>query len=256
MTGRKADVILAAYNTSEMLLRMLKPGGISHVATEKINQLATEFKCHPIEGIISHTMDQNKMLGAKKIIQNPGESLRKDYKKCEFAENEVYNIDVLISTGEGKVKQHDTKTNIYRRTESVYRLKLTAAKKFMNDVYTKYGNMPFTLRSIEDLRSARLGLQECVPHGVMDPYEVMYEKDGEYVAQFKFTLIIMPSGCFKITGLPIDLDLYHSEYSIQNADIKSILSLALWKKSKPKKKKKNKAKDEINSTATENNLAP
>ena len=58
-----------------------------------------------------------------RIIQNPGEALRKEYKKCNFVENEVYNVDVLFTTGEGKLRQLEMKPTIYRRTESAYKLK-------------------------------------------------------------------------------------------------------------------------------------
>ena len=55
------------------------------------------------------------MLGEKRIIQNPGEALRKEYKKCNFVENEVYNVDVLFTTGEGKLRQLEM---IYRVNEA------------------------------------------------------------------------------------------------------------------------------------------
>ena len=43
---------------------------------------------------------------------------------------------------------------------------------------------------------------------------------GEFVAQFKFTVILMPNGPLRITGMPYQADLYHTEHSIQNEDIK------------------------------------
>ena len=45
------------------------------------------------------------------------------------------------------------------------------------------------------------------------------EKDGEHVAQFKFTVLLMPNGPHKITGLPLDLDIVESEKSIEDLDI-------------------------------------
>lgn len=46
----------------------------------------------------------------------------------------------------------------------------------------------------------------------------------------------MPSGIFKITGLPLDNDLYESEVKIQDEKIVALLKEQL----KPKKKKPNK----------------
>ena len=238
MSGRKADVILAAYYTSEILQRLIKPGGQNINVTEKISQCASEFNTIPIEGIISHDMEQNRMLGEKRIIQNPGEALRKEYKKCSFAENEVYNVDVLFTTGEGKLKQLDSKPTIYRRTESTYKLKLQTARIFTNEVSTKFGTMPFTMRAIEDLKSARMGVTECVNHQVMEPYEVMYDREGEFIAQFKYTVILRPSGNYKITGIPFDCSLYESEFSIKKEELAGLLGKSISKKGKKKKKAK------------------
>jgi hypothetical protein len=43
---------------------------------------------------------------------------------------------------------------------------------------------------------------------------------GEFVAQFKFTLLLMPNGPMKITGLQFDETHYKSENSIQDEEIK------------------------------------
>ena len=43
---------------------------------------------------------------------------------------------------------------------------------------------------------------------------------GEFVAQFKFTLLLMANGPMKITGLPFDETHYKSEYNIQDEEVK------------------------------------
>ena len=40
------------------------------------------------------------------------------------------------------------------------------------------------------------------------------------VAQFKFTVLLMPNGPMKITGLPFDPELYQTEHSITDEEIK------------------------------------
>ena len=83
----------------------------------------------------------------------------------------------------------------------------------------KHGPMPFTLRSCENETKAKMGVVECVTHKLIEPFQVLYEKEGEHVAQFKFTVLLMPNGPHKITGLPLDLDLVESEKSIEDLDI-------------------------------------
>lgn len=53
---------------------------------------------------------------------------RKDQAKCEFAVHEVYAIDMLVSTGDGKTKEKDTRTTVYKRTNNAYNLKMKASR--------------------------------------------------------------------------------------------------------------------------------
>lgn len=53
---------------------------------------------------------------------------RKDHKKCEFEVHEVYGVDVLISTGDGKAKEGESRTTVYKRTEQTYALKMKASR--------------------------------------------------------------------------------------------------------------------------------
>ena len=81
--------------------------------------------------------------------------------------------------------------------------------------------MPFNLRHFEDVKKARLGVMECVSHSLVSPYPVLWEKAGELVAQFKYTVLVMPNGPMKITGLPFDTSLYQSDVNVNdNEEVK------------------------------------
>eukprot|EP01137_Pigoraptor_chileana_P009415 Opistho-2@57636 len=75
--------------------------------------------------------------------------------------------------------------------------------------------MPFSLRNFEDEKQARLGVTECLKHNVVEAFNVLYEKDDELVAQFKFTALITANGTIRINGLPVDAALYKTEHAIQ-----------------------------------------
>lgn len=53
---------------------------------------------------------------------------RKDHTKCEFSVHDVFAVDLLISTGEGKTKEKDTRTTVYKKTENTYSLKMKASR--------------------------------------------------------------------------------------------------------------------------------
>lgn len=69
---------------------------------------------------------------------------------------------------------------------------------------------------------------------------------AEFVAQFKSTLLLLPNGTVLCTGIPVDLNLYESEYSVTDEEMVKLLAespnlvagAAASSSSKNKKKKK------------------
>lgn len=98
---------------------------------------------------------------------------------------------------------------------------------FYSEVGVKYDSMGFNLRYFDDEKKARLGIAECSNHGLLTPFPVLYEKEGEYVAQFKFTVAITATGLQRITTIPLDQDAYKSDHKIADADLKVGYSV-LW----------------------------
>lgn len=221
--GRGADVVLAAYHASQAALRLLKDGTSNYAVTEAVQKIAAEYKCKPIEGMLSHQLKQFKIDGEKTIIQNPTIAQKKEHEKCEFEKYEVYAMDVLVSTGEGLGKELDTKVSIYKKTEENYLLKLKASRAFYAEVKKKYGPMPFNLRNFEEEAKAKMGVHECVTHKLVEPFQVLYEKHNEIVAQFKNTVLILPNGLTVVTGCPFDVTCFDSEYSVQDEEMKKLL---------------------------------
>lgn len=236
VTGRKADVIQAAYLASELAQRLVKAGNENFTVTDQIQKVAEAFQCKPVEGMLSHELKRNMIDGEKAIIQNPTDQQRRDHAKCEFSIYDVFAIDILMSTGNGQAKEKDTRTTIFKRTENTYNLKMKASRVFLNEVSNKYTSMPFTLRLFQDEKKAKMGLVECLKHGLVEPFSVFWEKEGEYVAQFKFTLLLMPNGGCRITEGPFDPEVIQSEYSIQDEEIKALLATSTDEKVLQEKK--------------------
>ncbi|XP_061112593.1 proliferation-associated protein 2G4-like isoform X2 [Conger conger] len=238
-SGRKADVITAAHLCVEAALRLVKPGNQNTQVTEAWNKIARSYKCTAIEGMLSHQLKQHVIDGEKTIIQNPSDQQRKDHEKAEFEVNEVYAVDVLISTGEGKARDSGQRTTIYKRDPSKqYGLKMKTSRAFFSDVEKRFDTMPFTLRAFEDEGKARLGVVECAKHELVQPFNVLQEKEGEFVAQFKFTVLLMANGPMRITSGPFQNELYNSEHDVQDPELKALLQSSASRKTQKKKKKK------------------
>jgi len=252
-TGRKADVILAAHYCLEAAIRMLRPADKHKNAdvTELMTKIADIFQCRPVENMLSFQLKRNNIGSeeeeeAKVIILNPSEDQRAKVKRVEFLEHEVYAIDILISSGEGKAREQDARTTVFKRNEAItYNLKLKASRNFFFEADKRFGNMPFTIRAFEDERSAKIGSGEAEKHNLMKAFKVYYDRPGSFVAQFKSTVLIMPNGLLKITGLPFDIDVYESEHKIQDANLLALLQSSLKpSKKKPKSGDKKKGTDE------------
>ncbi|CAG9133126.1 hypothetical protein JYU34_006851 [Plutella xylostella] len=234
-TGRAADVVLAAYQASEAALRLLRPGNENYAITDVVQKISSEYGCKPVEGMLSHQLKQFRIDGEKSIIQNPSEPQRKEHEKTTLETYEVYAMDVLVSTGEGVGREMDTRCTIYKKTDEIYQLKLKASRMFYSEVRNKHGSMPFNLRSFDKETSARMGVVECVNHKLIEPFQVLYERAGELVAQFKFTALLLPTGTHRITGLPLDKAAFKSERTIKDPELNSLLNSSA--KSNKKKKK-------------------
>jgi hypothetical protein len=129
---------------------------------------------------------------------------RPQIEECSIDQHEAYAIDVVVSTGEGKCRELDTKCTVFKRApDAKYNLRMKTAREALYKIEKSHPKMPFSLREIDDSR-VRLGITECVRHELLQTHPVLYEREGEIVAQVKFCVLLMPSGALKITGGDID----------------------------------------------------
>ena len=108
-----------------------------------------------------------------------------------------------MTTGEGRCKETDIRTTIYRRaSENEHLVKSQTAKKFVTEARRRFPDLPFSLRAFEDASVAKVGVAEAKRHGLLHEYPIIKERDGATIVQFKYTVLLLPSGTKKITGLP------------------------------------------------------
>jgi methionine aminopeptidase len=96
---------------------------------------------------------------------------------------DVIGLDIFVSSGEGKPKEGDYRTTVYKRElDMQYNLKSKSARAFFTEVNKKYPTLPFSIRAFEDSTAAKIGVKEATAHNLLNPYPVFIEKSGEYVA--------------------------------------------------------------------------
>ena len=103
VTGPKADVILAAYKALQASLRLIKPGNFNNQVTEVISKVAESYNVNPLEGVLSHDLKKHLIDGNKVIINK--ETFEQKVEDQEFQVNDVFALDIYVSSGEGKTKE-------------------------------------------------------------------------------------------------------------------------------------------------------
>merc|ERR1711972_913684 len=219
----------------EAALRLVQVGNTNTAVTEALGKVAGEFNCKPMQGVLSHQMKKHVIDGTRVIIS--AETPEEKVDEFEFEMNEVYCIDVVMSTSEGKGKETEIRNTVYKRAvETSYSLKTQKARHFISEVNKRFPALPFTLRAIEDEQVARIGVSEAKRHELLDEYPILQEKHNEFVAQFKFTVLLLPSGTKKITGLTVGQQA-KSGKSIKDEELKKLISSSANPKKAKKKKK-------------------
>jgi len=233
-TGRIADVICAAYFASECAIRLARPGKKNTDVTQAIRKVADVFHVNPVEAVLSHRMRQF-VIDGNEVILNRAE-IDQQAEEFTFETSQVYCFDIIMSTGEGKAREEANRTTVFKRAaDRTYQLKLQASRQVFSEINRRFSTLPFTLRALDE-KKRRLGIVELIKHDLVDSYPVLYEKDGEMVAQFKFTCLILPNSTMRMNAFP--LPHVSSQYSIDSdLAIKAILAMSTKRSNKKKKKK-------------------
>lgn len=199
-----------------------------------IKRVAEAYHVNAVEGVLSHRM-RKFVIDDTNVIMNrslPDQRVE----KCEFEVNDVWGIDIMMSTGEGIPREDGVRTTIFKRIyDNQYSCKIRASRYLLADAGKRFATFPFTLRAFDE-KQAKLGLRECLAHDLLDTYPVLYEKPGCYVAQFKTTVLVLPNRTFPVFE-PLPQPNIKSSYVVEDAMVKEALALS----TKPKKASKKKA---------------
>lgn len=249
ITGKRADVMNAAYIAAEVAARTIRPGNTNRQVTEAVKVVSDTYGVQPIAGTLMHQV-KRFVLDASKVVQKCLSPLfllqvillrddpEQKIEEVTFEENEVYIVDVAMSSGEGKPREGDTRTTVFKRNvDRNYNLKIKASRVIFSEINKKFPTMPFTIRALEDERQAKLGVRECMQHQLLTGYPVLYERHGDFVAHVKFTILLLPNGNTKITGLDLPAGLYVSSEDKVLPEATRELLAAATKTKKSKKKK-------------------
>jgi len=234
VTGKKADAVVAAYNAMRGAQRVIRENATNTKVTEVIAKVCEEFGVSPLEGVLSHKVKKHLIDGNDVIINK--ETAEQRVEEFEFMPGDVIGLDIYVSTGEGKPRESEFRTTVFKRELDVqYNLKIQKSRAFFTEVNKRFPTLPFSISAFEDAVGAKIGVKECIEHDLITPYPVLIEKAGEIVAQFKCTLAVLPRSTCILTG-DVSLDSrFDSDKKINDADLAALIAGDLWKKEEKKK---------------------
>lgn len=239
-------VVSAAYKGVETMVKSLAPGVSNLKITENLTKLFKDYGVTALEGVLSHEVGKYALNGDNCI----GISADPKHKvnPTELQINQVFVLDVIVSANptEGKTKESELRTTVFKRNIDVtYDLKTNMARSFLNEIKNNCHDMGFSIALLENELEARVGSNECLKGGHLEPFNVISEKTGAVVAQFKWTVAISSKRLILLAhrlaeGFEIiqPSEALHKDEVVGPLLMKSLDDYTMSKKKKKKKKKK------------------
>ncbi len=129
----QGNIFTAAHLMSEVATKLVRPGRVNMEVTQAWEKIAETFGVNLVAGTLSHEMKRFVIDGNKVIIGKRDHDMKVDEFKFEL--NEVYSIDIAVSTGDGKPHESTARTTIFKRAvDKSYRLKMKASRYLFNEV--------------------------------------------------------------------------------------------------------------------------
>lgn len=124
---------------------MIKPGNTNVQVSEALSTICKAYDVNMLQGILMHQMKRFVIDGNKVILSCNCDTDRVD--ECTFEPNEVYQVDIALTKGDGKTRAIGDRTTVFRRNvEETYLLKTKAARSVLSEIDARFPVFPFSSR--------------------------------------------------------------------------------------------------------------
>ncbi len=177
---KACDAFIAGHTAFNAAVRLLREGHNNTEVTQVITDICEAYGCNHLDGVLSHKVKKHLIDGNDCIIGRVRPEQKVDEKS--FEAGDVWVLDILVSSGDGKPKGTDYRSTVFKRVlENTYLLKMDRARAFFSAVNRNYPTLPFSIADFEDGTMAKIGVKECLEHDLITEYPVLEEKAGEFV---------------------------------------------------------------------------
>ncbi|KAI8588294.1 peptidase M24, structural domain-containing protein [Geranomyces variabilis] len=242
-TGRAADVVCAAHYAALAAANLLQPGASAADITGAISAIAAHYNCTPVHSTFSRQVKRFLLAGGNTIPNSLEPEFENAAESQDAAQDieagDVYLIDVVLSTGDGSVKDiHQQRPNVLvRDVNRFYNLKSASSRRTLSTVSENFSVFPFPTRALFAHGAAhRIGVQECLAHALIVPEWMQIDPSASHVARFSMTVLVRGAsrGTLRITADDLPLPYVHSEIDIAACNYASAVQKASSKGAKSK----------------------
>lgn len=202
---RRMDALNAMSDASKEILNIMKPGKTNFDVVKIMEKYAKKYNCNlptineniHAPGVMSYQISRYVVDGYNDdddefihqlILCKHNDNYDFEMRETEFEQDEVYAIDILYSTGTGKLNITGAESLVYKRLQDKkHSLKMKASRATLSTFGRN--RFPMSQGSKFDVRW-KLGLKECINNGLVESYPPIGEKEGVYTARAKFTVVV------------------------------------------------------------------
>ncbi|MBR7129639.1 MAG: M24 family metallopeptidase [Tidjanibacter sp.] len=111
-TEEQKKVIEAGYTALQAVISKLKPGVNTNEITAVVDEICKKYEVKAFENIVSRNMERYMIDGHKFILNVPSKAA---VDEMTIEKNDVWNLDIILSTGPCKPYDNGTRTTVFKR---------------------------------------------------------------------------------------------------------------------------------------------
>eukprot|EP01063_Lacrimia_lanifica_P024326 TRINITY_DN32255_c0_g1_i1.p1 TRINITY_DN32255_c0_g1~~TRINITY_DN32255_c0_g1_i1.p1 ORF type:complete len:450 (+),score=210.90 TRINITY_DN32255_c0_g1_i1:63-1412(+) len=205
---KAGDVTNAAYTAAELAMRMMRPDlqNANEAVTNMYSRVAKDYDVTVSEAVLSHRVLRWNQIGPACVLSVRISNIDDKFQEVEdyvFGMNEVWHLDVVMSSGHAGLHCAEEPTTIYKRNDILMAPKMRASHYVLKAVREKHLMFPFNMGTFENVPMGKLGVSELKKMDLVDPIPVLKTKKQDVTARFSWTLMLTEHGVVRLTGLPL-----------------------------------------------------
>eukprot|EP00020_Sapocribrum_chincoteaguense_P000385 CAMPEP_0170753820 /NCGR_PEP_ID=MMETSP0437-20130122/12688_1 /TAXON_ID=0 /ORGANISM="Sexangularia sp." /LENGTH=388 /DNA_ID=CAMNT_0011092947 /DNA_START=117 /DNA_END=1280 /DNA_ORIENTATION=+ len=203
---RLSRAMAAGTYAMQAIARSLRPGTSNLLIRDMASSLLASFDVQAVDRCISFSAAQFVADGPKHLALKPPVAADPEthIEEAFVAVNDVFVVDVRVSTGTGHLKLMEVRPTVYRRNlDETYMLRTKLARTALSEVDHRFPTFPFSVGQLTGGAHARFGLKQAEQANLVDPFIMARERSAnDVVVLYKATMLVTATETIISTFVP------------------------------------------------------